>query len=328
MESEDIRMRTVAGVKATRVGFSSNDGKTQIKGIVWSPESAKISPKAIVQITHGMEEHIGRYVDFANYLASQGFVVCAADMLGHGMSTVDEEHLSCIPAENGVDVLIEDAHELRKTVAARYSQQTPYFMFGHSLGSYLMRVYLSRYGEGLAGVILCGTGQLSKVLSAGGNLLAKMIARSKGENHRSAFLENMGMGAYAKAVDNRRTDLDWLSIDPDVVDAYIADPLCGISFSVGAYATTTALTKEAASLKNAQQVPKELPVLFIAGDQDPVGDNGKGVVSAADLLRRAGVTQVDVKLYKGLRHEILNEPNKEEVYTDIVQWVEGVLKDR
>ena len=328
MESEDVRASTVSGVKVTKVGFSSKDGKTQIKGLVWSPKSVKTSPKAIIQIVHGMEEHIGRYVDFANYLALQGFVVCGADMLGHGMSVVDEDHLSCMPAENGMDILIEDAHELRKTVASRYSQQTPYFVFGHSLGSYIMRVYLSRFGKGIAGAVLCGAGQLPKILSVGGNLLAKLIVRSKGQDYRSSFLENMGIGAYSQSVKNKRTDLDWLCTDAKVVDAYIADCLCGVSFSAGAYATTTSLTKQAARKKTARQVPKNLPMLFVAGDQDPVGDNGKGVRRSVDLLEQAGVKQVDCKLYAGMRHEILNEPNKEDVYTDIVQWIEGVLRDR
>lgn len=328
MGSEDVRMRTVAGVRVTKIGFASADGKTQIKGLIWTPEAVKISPKAIVQITHGMEEHIGRYVDFANFLVSQGFVVCGSDMLGHGLSIGEEDRLSCLPAENGRDVLIEDAHELRKIVASRFSQQTPYFMFGHSLGSYVMQAYLSCYGEGLSGAILCGTGQLSKVLSHGGNMVAKLIVRFKGEDHRSSLLESMGVGAYARAIENPRTDLDWLSCDPQVVDEYIADPLCGVAFSAGAYVVTTALTKEAADLKKARRIPEDLPVFFIAGEQDPVGDKGKGVKRAAELLRQAEVRHVDVRLYEGMRHEILNEPGKEDVYTDIVRWIEGVIEKR
>lgn len=325
MKSEDERMRTVAGVKVSRIGFSSHDEKTQIKGLLWMPESMGTHPRAIIQISHGMEEHIGRYIDFANHLAAQGYVVCAADMLGHGLSVVDESKRSCMPAENGVEILLEDVHELRKMVASRFAQQTPYFMLGHSFGSYLVRVYMAQCGEGLAGVILCGAGQLSKLLSLGGNMLAKALVRFKGEDYRSDFLESMGMGAYAKSVENSQTKSDWHCTDPEVIEAFISDPLCGVPFSAGAYVTTTSLTKMVSTGSHAASVPKDLPILFISGTNDPVGDNGKGVKCAADLLTTAGVKQVDVVMYEGLRHEILNEPQKQEVYTDVTAWIEGVL---
>lgn len=312
-------------VTRTSVGFKSHDGKTQIKGLVWCPERVKAggcatSPVGIVQIVHGMSEHVGRYDDFARFLAAQGYVVCAHDHVGHGKSVSDPKEWGCLPVEGGKDILIDDVHELRKTVAARYARQTPYFLFGHSMGSFVTRAYLARHAEGLAGAVLCGTGNQSRALSKAGNLLARRIAASKGEDTRSDRLDGMGAGAFSKQIENPRTPFDWLSTDPAVVDAYIEDEMCGAMFSAGGYATLTDLTGEVASPSCAAKVPKDLPVLFVSGAEDPVGACGKGV-QAADLLRHAGVSDVEVKLYEGMRHEILNEPEHAQVYGDVLDWI-------
>lgn len=327
MDIDESRLVTMPGVTVSKLGFSSHDEKTQIKALLWAPEKKDTSPKAIIQISHGMEEYAARYADFANYLCAQGFVVCAADMLGHGNSVTSDEKLSCIPVKGGKDILVEDAHQLRTLVASRYSQQTPYIMFGHSMGSFLTRVYIARHGEGLAGAVLCGSGLQPKIVSWAGNKFARFLANSKGEDHKSPFLDNMGVGAYAKKVPNAKTEFDWLAADESIVQAYIDDPYCGIPFSVGSYATLTDLTAEVANAASAARIPKDLPVFFIAGDQDPIGENGKGVDASADLLRRAGVKHVNVKLYPGMRHEILNEPGKQEVYKDVVAWIDGVIKE-
>ena len=268
-------------VTRTSVGFKSHDGKTQIKGLVWCPERVKAggcatSPVGIVQIVHGMSEHVGRYDDFARFLAAQGYVVCAHDHVGHGKSVSDPKEWGCLPVEGGKDILIDDVHELRKTVAARYARQTPYFLFGHSMGSFVTRAYLARHAEGLAGAVLCGTGNQSRALSKAGNLLARRIAASKGEDTRSDRLDGMGAGAFSKQIENPRTPFDWLSTDPAVVDAYIEDEMCGAMFSAGGYATLTDLTGEVASPSCAAKVPKDLPVLFVSGAEDPVGSLRQG----------------------------------------------------
>ena len=320
-------------VVRTKIGFKSHDGKTQVKGLIWSAEnqSGKAStaaPRAIVQLVHGMSEHIGRYDDFACYLVHQGYVVCAHDHIGHGKSVSDESELGHLPLDGGADVLIDDVHELRKIVASRYPRQTPYFLFGHSMGSFVVRTYLSRYAAGLAGAIVCGTGNQSRLLSKAGNFLARRIAASKGETTRSKKLDDMGTGGFAKGIKDARTPLDWLSKDPAVVDAYIADERCGAMFSVGGYASLTSLTYECTSLACAAKVPTDLPVLFIAGDEDPVGECGRGPRAAAELLKRAGVKDVALKLYAGMRHEILNEPEHEQVYGDICAWLESHIGEK
>lgn len=312
-------------VTAAPVGFLSHDGVSKIKGLEWKPAEVRgrkrAAPRGVVQIVHGMVEHVGRYDEFARFLAERGFVVCAADHVGHGKSVSSPEELGCLPVD-GKDVLIEDVHELRKTVTARYSRQTPYILFGHSMGSFIVRAYLARYGEGVSGAVLCGTGQQPLLLSKVGNLLARAMARSKGPDYRSALLDRMGVGAYASQIEGARTPHDWICTDPAVVDAYAADELCGAVFSVGGYAALTDLTGEVATARCAAKVPKDLPLLFVAGAEDPVGACGKGVESAAELMRRSGVRDVEMKLYEGMRHEILNEPGRAQVYTDVVDWIE------
>ncbi|MCL2757130.1 MAG: lysophospholipase [Coriobacteriia bacterium] len=291
-----------------------------------------VKPKAIVQIVHGMEEHINRYEGFARFLAGQGFVVGAADMLGHGQSIASPELLSCIPAENGKTILIEDVHELRSLISEateeRFSQQLPFFMFGHSMGSFIVRAYITYHTQGLAGAILCGSGQQPILLSKIGNTIAKRITKSKGETYKSDFLEGLGAGAYAKKIKNARTDYDWLCTDEAIVDAYIADPLCGVPFSAGAYVALTDITAEIATAANAAKVPRDLPILFIAGSLDPVGANGAGVQKAASLLKNAGVRQVDVVLYTDMRHEVLNETGKKDVYAGLASWMTALSHPR
>ena len=309
----------------TPIGFLSHDGTSTIKGLVWAPASSQgqraTAPRGVVQIVHGMSEYVGRYDEFARHLVDQGFVVCATDHIGHGKSVASPDKLGCLPT-HGKKTLIEDVHELRKTVTSRYSRQTPYVLFGHSMGSFIVRAYLARHGEGVSAAIICGTGQQPLVLSRAGNFLARRLAASKGEDYRSTLLDGMGAGSFAKQIPDARTPFDWIATDPAVVDAYIADELCGAMFSVGGYATLTDLTAEVVTPACAAKVPKELPVLFIAGADDPVGACGKGVRQAADLLRRAGVSDVQMKLYDGMRHEILNEPGRAQVYTDVVTWIE------
>lgn len=171
--------------------------------------------------------------------------------------------------------------------------------------------------------MICATGNQSRVKSKAGNVLARRLAASKGATVRSEKLDSLGAGGFAKAIRNARTPLDWLSTDPAVVDAYIADELCGAMFSAGGYATLTSLTYEAASPACAAKIPADLPLLFIAGSEDPVGECGRGVRAAADLARNGGVSDVEVKLYEGMRHEILNEPGHAQVYDDVLSWMDA-----
>ena len=309
--------------------YASHDGKTRINAKLWtSPKFGDGSsadgqverPKAVVQIVHGMAEHIDRYDDLARFLVGRGFIVCAEDHIGHGSSAASPAEFGHMPAHGGKDILIGDVHTLRRMVSELFAG-VPYVMYGHSMGSFIVRAYLARHGDGLAACVLSGTGNVPEMLSKGGRTLARMLAAMRGERHRSPFIDGMGAGGYGKQIANARTHLDWLSTDDAVVDAYMADDRCGFMFTVGGYATLLDLTAEVVTPECAARVPKSVPVLFVAGDGDPVGDMGKGVKAAAKLLHDAGVQQVDCKIYPGMRHEIHNEKGYQQVYDDIASWV-------
>ncbi len=306
-------------VAISSVEFPSKDGKSLIKGLIWE-STEDVLVRGIVQIVHGMVEHVARYDSFARFLVKQGYVVCGEDHVGHGLSVTSEQDLGHLPAR-GKDILVEDVHEMRVLMCKRYGSSVPYFMFGHSMGSFIVRSYLIRYGDGLAGSILSGTAQQPVLMSKAGNMLARCMAAVKGLHYRSMLLHSIGAGAYSKQIPHARTPFDWLSTDTKVVDGYIADNLCGAQFSVGGYAALTELTGEITSSVNVARIPKNIPVFLIAGDQDPVGNLGEGVKAAANQMRSVGISDIEIKLYSGMRHEILNEPGRIEVYEDIAQWI-------
>lgn len=301
--------------------IGSSDGTSQLRVLLWIPYLPENELKGIVQIVHGMEEHIDRYDEFARFLARNGFVVGAHDHVGHGKSVLDARDLGHITLDQGDAVLVNDVDRVRRALFEQFSD-LPYFIFGHSMGSFVTRAYLSRHAEGLSGAVICGTGNEPVVKSKMGHLLACRVAAKQGERTRSKLLHNLADGAFSKAVKDARTPLDWLSTDPAVVDAYIADDLCGQTFTAGAYATLTSLTAEVATLDSALAIPSELPILLVAGTLDPVGNKGRGVKSTAALFEKAGIKDVEVKLYQGMRHEILNEPGKQQVYDDVLAWID------
>lgn len=295
--------------------------------VQWMPPEDQ-TIRAIVQITHGMCEHIERYDHFARFLAKQGFVVCGQDNIGHGKSIASTDDWGHIPARGGKNALIENLHMLRTVMTERVAQcagaqasSVPYIMFGHSMGSFILRDYLAKHGEGLAGAIICGTGHQSATVAMSGLAAAKMVARVKGERYVSDALFNLADGAYSKAIKGARTPLDWLSSNPAVVDAYQADPACGFRFSAGAYVVLTELLVDVSKKRVIERVPKTLPLYIIAGADDPVGDKGRGVLRVYQEYKQAGIQEVKVRLYLGARHEILNEVENEKVYNDILAWL-------
>lgn len=309
-------------MQTTTISYPSHDNASTIRALVWEPDDAArpdFSPRAVVQIVHGMSEHVERYAPFAEFLVGRGFVVCANDHVGHG-KTAGERDLGHMPLANGADVLVEDVHALREKVCERYPHAR-HVMFGHSMGSFVTRVYLTRHADGLSAAILCGTGQQPRIQTVAGRVITRLIAQIRGERHVSRFVDSLGAGAYGRAIRGARTDVDWISSDPDVVDEYIADPLCGQPFTVGAYATLASLVADATDARLARRVPKDLPLLFVAGAEDPVGDCGRGVARAVDEYRNAGVRLVEMGIYPGARHEILNEPCHEAVWHDVEEFL-------
>ena len=215
---------------------------------------------------------------------------------------------------------MQDIHTLHDATAAKYPGK-PYFLFGHSMGSFLARTYLIRFRSGLDGAVISGTGQQSALLVSGGKAMSALEIRRHGPRYKSELLNKMAFGSYNDKLGTVRTACDWLSRDPETVDKYVADPLCGFVPSAGLLNDMMGGIAFISRQKNVDRMKRDLPVLFMSGDCDPVGEQGKGVIRAYKAFLKAGLTDVTMKLYHGGRHEMLNETNRQEVYQDILNWL-------
>lgn len=301
--------------------FTSSTGTNQIRVKKCLPDSA---PAAIVQIAHGIAEHVDRYAEFMEFLAAHGFLVVANDHLGHGKSIKAPEDLGFFAASDGWDYVVRDMEKLHDLTAKEYPG-LPYVMFGHSMGSFLTRTYIIRYPGKYDGAILSGTGHQAKALVLGGYALASAAAKLNGPRGSGETLNNIAFGAYNNGFENPRTDFDWLSRVDAEVDKYIADPLCGFVASVGLFRDMMGGIKFITNQKNINTMSRTQPVYFMSGDCDPVGDNGKGVERAYKAFCRAGLYDVMLRLYPGGRHEMLNEENKYDVFNDILNWLQAKI---
>ena len=300
--------------------FPSSDGRTLIHVNQWTPANREVA--GVVQIAHGVAEYGARYAPFARFLCERGFVVVANDHLGHGQSLIEGAPMVYLGEKDGWWNVVDDMECLRSRVAKVFPDR-PYFLFGHSMGSFLSRTHLIRYPGRLDGCILCGTGHQSPALIAGGKLIADREIRRLGKKAFSARADDLAFGAYNKAFAPTRTRFDWVSASEENVDAYIADPLCGGDTTLGLFRDMLDGLSYITRQSNMDKMDADLPVFFIAGDQDPVGDMGKGVRKAHDCFKKAGIRDLSIKLYHGLRHEILNEASRQYVYRDVLDWLEA-----
>lgn len=296
----------------------SNDEKTQLHCVKWIPDG---EIKAVVQLVHGMAEHIERYRTFAQYLNRQGILVAGHDHLGHGDSIVSKEEYGYFAAKNGNRILVKDIHRVYQKVRNEY-EGVPYILMGHSMGSFLVRQYLCCFGTGLDGAVVCGTGFQPQWLLKTALGLCRIEAQLFGWYHRSKLFQWMVSGSYNAAFRPNRTASDWLCRDEAVVDAYEADERCGFPFTLNGYYNLFLTIYKIERKEYLERMPRNLPVLFIAGEKDPVGGSGEGVRKAAALFEEIGMRDVTCRLYPGARHEILNEHNKEEVFKDVLDWLE------
>ncbi len=297
--------------------YPSRDGVTDIHAVEWIPEG---EIKAVLQICHGMVEHIGRYADFAEYLNERGICVVGNDHLGHGKSVQSEEYYGFFHEKKGNQYVIGDIHKLRGIISRKYPS-APYFMLGHSMGSFLLRQYLTMYAGGLQGAIIMGTGCHGMAEIRLGQLLCRVIALFKGWKYRSEFINKLGVGGYNKRFEGETDGSNWLSANPENAKRYGEDPLCGFTFTVNGYYQMFEGMKVLAKKESIKRVPTDLPVFFVSGSDDPVGDYGKAVHKVYCKYLAAGVRDVQLKLYKGDRHEILNETDRQKVYADLYTWI-------
>ncbi len=310
-------------MKREELSFDSRDQKTKIHAIQWTPVSVEV--RGVIQIIHGMAEHIERYEDFAKFLGKQGFVVVLEDHLGHGKTASSSSALGYFCEQDPATVLVRDVHRLKKIVQEKYPG-LPYIVMGHSMGSMILRNYLFRYGQGIDGAVIIGTNASSNATLAFGKILTGILKLIYGEKHKSELLNKISFGNCNKKVPQKRTIVDWLSTDPKVVDRYMGDPLCGFTFTINGFQTILELFKRMQNEENLKKIPKDLPLLIISGEEDPIGEYGKVPKELYDTYLKLGLTKVQLKLYNGARHEVLNETNKKEVYEDLKNWVLSIVE--
>lgn len=298
--------------------FDSRDNHSRIHAVRWTPDVGNVV--AVVQIVHGMSEYVERYEEVAAFLTERGFVVTGDDHLGHGKSVPEGGLQGYFCEQDPATVVVRDVHRLKKMTQEIYPG-VPYFILGHSMGSFILRNYICRYGSGIDGALLVGTGMQSNALLCLSKATAAVVGFLKGAKHPSRFIDKGAFGGYNKRIQSAVTDFDWLSRDSDRVEAYIADKDCGFIFTVNGFKTLFELIARAKERENLLKIPKELPVIFLSGEDDPVGDYGKGVKKAYQSLVDAGLADVEIKLYPQDRHELLGEPDRRKVMEDIEIWL-------
>ena len=303
--------------------FDSRDGKSKIHAVRWMPDSQ--GPVAcVVQVVHGMAEYAERYEEFARFMTDRGSVVTGEDHLGHGKSVGEKGTYGYFCEQDPATVLVRDVHRLKKMTQELYPD-VPYVILGHSMGSFITRNYLCRYGTGIAAAVVMGTGMQSKAALMCSKAIAQIQKLFCGSHHVSRLIDKLAFGSYNGRIGNARTPFDWLSRDAERVDRYIADPLCGFVFTVNGFSTLFELIARLHRRENLERIPKDLPVYVVSGTGDPVGAYGKGVQKAYGSLKEAGLENLALKLYEGGRHELMNETNRAEVMQDIYDWLKRVV---
>ncbi|RKQ35876.1 alpha/beta hydrolase [Oceanobacillus halophilus] len=283
--------------------------------------SSVTRPKAIIQLSHGMAEHIGRYEAFAHYLVSQGFVVYGNDHRGHGQTGLKQGLLGYLSDRNGFTKTMEDLHMITLRIRQEFPN-TPLFLFGHSMGSFLSRLYIEKYSDLIKGVILSGTGYFPAAISKPGKTLAALLPPNK----QSKLMNQLAFGNYNSKIKENKTIFDWLTRDNQEVQKYLNDPLSGFVPTAKFFVDLMSGIEQVQSKKHASSIRKGLPMLFISGTEDPVGNHEKGVWKSVRIYEKSGIENITTLLFDGARHELINEINKKEVFTVIENWIRENLK--
>lgn len=302
--------------------FPSSTGKNTIHARKCLPDG---KPRAVIQIVHGISEYINRYDDFMLFLANNGFAVAGDDHLGHGQSVTKPEELGFFNESKGWDYVVADVAKLREIMHEEYPD-VPYIFFGHSMGSFLTRTFIIQNPDKYDAAILSGTGHQAKALVYAGLAMGNAVVKLHGPRADGKMLNDIAFGAYNNKIDFPMTDFDWLSRDYENVKKYMADPMCGFVCKASLYRDMLTGIKFVTDQNNIDKMSKEQPIYFMSGDCDPVGDYGKGVDRAYKAFCKAGLHDVTIRLYPGGRHEMLNETNKDQVYQDILTWLNAKME--
>ena len=311
-------IKGVSNVKENITRYKARDGK-MIALYRWEPDD-KSNIKGLIQLIHGSCEHSGRYRAFSEFLNENGYVVYSNDHRGHGLTAVQESELGFIGENDGWKSLVDDVLEINKILRGDYPN-LPVFMIGHSMGSFIARHYVTLYGDTIDGLVLSGTAHNNRLLLKFAIALADINIKLNGNRCRSKFINYLSYGAFNRKVSAHRTKFDWICIDEKVVDDYIKDYHCGYIFTSNAFKEMFRGLYYITDYKNIKKTPVTLPILLISGKKDVVGNEGKMVYKCYEKYKEAGIKNISIKLYENMRHEILNEIGKEEVYEDILNWI-------
>lgn len=303
------------------IKFTSSNGENTVFASIWEPEG---KPRGVVQICHGMSEHIGRYDWLARQLSQRGFTVCGDDHLGHGRTALTDDELGYFGTKDGYIHLMEDEHLLRQEMQKQYPK-LPYFLLGHSMGSFITRFYVARHAGGLSGYLCCGTSGHNPALNFA-LVLASLMVRLRGGKRRGKLINRIAFQDYNKRFENAVTGNEWLSRDTEIYKQFADDKKCSFIFTNSGFRDMFQLLKAVDGKAWSDQIPKELPIILLSGEMDPVGDYGKGVKEVYGWLKESGIRDLTLKQYPEARHELHNELNKDEFVADIVSWMEKRMK--
>jgi alpha-beta hydrolase superfamily lysophospholipase len=292
-----------------------------IRGYRWRPAG---EPRAIVQLAHGMSEHARRYGGLATTLARSGLTVIAHDHRGHGASVWPGQEPGHMADEDGWNKAVDDLHRVNRLIAAEHPK-LPRIVLGHSMGSFLVQQLSFCHPNDASAIALAASNGKPPPIALAGRGIARIERMRLGKLGRSKLLNKLSFEDFNTKFRPTRTDFDWISRDPRVVDDYVADPLCGFMVTIQTWVDMLDALPTLTRPENLARIPKHLPIYAFAGDCDPVGLMGKGLLRLVDSYREAWLADVEHKLYRGARHEILHETNKDEVLADLMRWMDRVI---
>ena len=297
--------------------FKSAD-QTEVFVYKWMQEEKEV--KGIVQISHGMAETASRYERFARTLTNHGFIVYANDHRGHGRTAKDIESLGYLGAEGGFKLLLADIAQLTEIIRTE-NPYVPIYLFSHSMGSFAAQRYIMDYPDKIDGLILSGSNGSQGLAVKAGKAVSKLEMHLRGRKAKSKLMNKLTFGNYNRSFEPQTTGSEWLTRDESELHKYLEDPYCGTIFPTSFYYEFLTTLEYIENEEHFHKIPTDLPIFIISGDQDPVGDFGKGLVKLKKRYEKQGVQDIELILYPGARHELLNELNRDEVTKDVLKWL-------
>lgn len=306
----------------TEISFPSADGKNTIYAEIYTPKAK--TAKGIVQLAHGMTDYTARYRELADYLTGEGYIFAGNHHLGHGLSVANEEDFGYFAEEGGLDLVVEDMHTMNRTLRETFPA-LPVILMGHSMGSFLSRIYAVKHPHSIRGLIIHGTGGKNPLVGFG-IFVAKLIKKLYGGHHHSKLIQSLAFGNYNAKFPKEEGEGAWLTRDVETVASRPDDKFTSFTFTTAGYIDLFTALRDSNSKEWYENYPKDMPTLVVSGDMDPVGDYGKGPGEVYEGLLVRGASNLELKLYPGARHELFNETNRQEVFADLVGWLNGVAR--